>query len=291
MEYKRICPNCGKELVYQSYTAWYNANKANSLCRSCGCKKATKHCGNLEKLLEESFESYYWMGFLLADGCFSDDRLRIGLAIKDKEHLLKFAKFIDYTGTINENATKISLAVKDIDIVNKICDKFDIDHQKTYNPPSTLDWINKDFIYCLLAGFIDGDGNIQHQNNREDFFLRIKNHASWIDILKFFGSLITDKECVKINNKGYAELVITNTTKLQKLKEKVLTYNLPILSRKWDIIDMNFISKYTKAEEIRNKVIDLLSKNIKQVEIAKQLGISQSNVTKIKKNYYETINN
>ena len=50
---------------------------------------------------------------------------------------------------------------------------------------------------------------------------------------------------------------------------------------------MNFISKYTKAEETREKVIELLKQKIKQVDIARQLGISQANVTKIKKKYYE----
>lgn len=287
MEYKRICPKCGKEITYQSYSAWYNANKAGTFCRSCSYKQSTHRCGDLTKLLEDTYESYYWIGFLLADGCFSNGRLRIDLAIKDKEHLLKLASFLSYTGTIMETDKKIGLAIKDIDTVEAICNKFNILKQKTYNPPSNLHTFQKDYLYCILAGFIDGDGSIQNQSGREDFFLRIKNHSSWLEVLRLFSSLISQKETVKINSKGYAELIVTNTKYLQQLKSKILYYNLPILSRKWDVIDMNFISKYTKAEEIRIKVIDLLKQKVKQVDIARQLGISQASVTQIKKKYYE----
>ena len=34
-EYKRICPKCGKEIIYKSKYTMINANKINSLCRSC----------------------------------------------------------------------------------------------------------------------------------------------------------------------------------------------------------------------------------------------------------------
>lgn len=41
MEFKRICPNCGKELMYKSETSYKNAikKKSNSLCRSCASKE------------------------------------------------------------------------------------------------------------------------------------------------------------------------------------------------------------------------------------------------------------
>lgn len=39
MEFKRICPNCGKELVYKSETSYKNAVKADSVCRSCASKE------------------------------------------------------------------------------------------------------------------------------------------------------------------------------------------------------------------------------------------------------------
>lgn len=290
MEYKRICPKCEKEIQYKSYSAWYNANKKDTLCRSCSAKVKAPHCGDLKKLLEENNEAYYWIGFLLADGSFVNGRLKFCLAEKDKEQVYKFAKFINYTGTILESNNSVSISVKDIDIVNKICEKFNILPRKTYNPPNNLFNFSNDKLYCILAGFIDGDGCIQKQYRREDFMLRIKNHSSWESVLKNFSKLITGKECVKINSSGYAELTITNTKDLQNLKKKIISYNIPILERKWDIIDLNFVSKYTKAEELRLKVLDLLNKNIKQQDIAKLCNTSAANVSKIKKNYYEVEN-
>lgn len=290
MEYKRICPKCGKEIEYKSYSAWHTANKNNSLCRSCSAKARANHCGTLKKLLEETDEAYYWIGFLLADGSFCNGRLTFSLAKKDSEQVHKFAEFINYTGSISESDTAISVAVKDIDIVTQICKKFDILPQKTYNPPRNLAELDKDKLYCVLAGFIDGDGNIQNQSGRESFMLRIRNHSSWKEILELFSKLITDKDCVKINSRGYAELVISDTKKLQKLKTKITSYNIPILRRKWDIINMNFVSKYTKAEETRNKVLELLHQNVKQQDIAKICNTSLANVSRIKKNYYEEIN-
>ena len=82
--------------------------------------------------------------------------------------------------------------------------KFGILDKKTYNPPITLDTIQEDYLYCILVGFIDGDGNIQNQNKRKDFMLRIKNHSSWLQILNIFSTLICGEERAKINNQGYA---------------------------------------------------------------------------------------
>jgi hypothetical protein len=87
MEYKRICPECGKEIIYKSKGAMNNANKSNSLCHSCTEFKiySIKRYGDLSVLLNNDYETFYWIGFLLADGSFSDVRLRFGLAEKDKE--------------------------------------------------------------------------------------------------------------------------------------------------------------------------------------------------------------
>lgn len=41
------------------------------------------HNANLQRLLEDTPEAFYWIGFLLADGSFSNGRIRF--AIKDIE--------------------------------------------------------------------------------------------------------------------------------------------------------------------------------------------------------------
>ena len=242
--WKRKCPICGKEITYQSLAALKHAIVKNSSCIKCSSKMSANHCANLSVLLEDSNEAFYWIGFLLADGSFNDNRIRLTLSIKDKEH-----------------------------------------DNKTYNPPETILKFDNDLVYSLLAGFIDGDGNIQHPSHRQDFFLRIKNHASWLHILKEFGTLISEKECVKINSSGYAELNVTNSINLQNLKTKILSLNIPIMHRKWDIIDLNFVSKYTKATLLKEEVIELYKSGHRNKEIAEICNTSDANVCRILKKY------
>lgn len=285
MEYKRICKNCEKEITYQSYTAWYNANKVDSLCRSCSCKQATKRCADLSKLLENTPQAFYWIGFLLADGSFVDGRLSFSLKKDDAEQIHKFGEFINYTGSYGVSEKTESIKCKDLDTVTQICEKFDIKASKTYNPPKSIIIFEESLVIALIAGFIDGDGNICNQTGRDDFKLRIKNHVSWLPILKEINNIIyPEKDVCKINSQGYAELQITNSKSLQELKKKVLLLNLPIMSRKWDIIDLNFISKLTKAEETKLKVAELYKAGVKKKDIANQLGVSPATVTKYTKN-------
>ena len=171
--------------MYKSETSYKNAIKSNSLCRNCASKERQreKHCADLSNLLLDTPEAFYWVGFLLADGSFYDNRLKLGLklglSIKDSNHLYKFANFINYTGAIDITDKSISLACKDVGIIKQIKEKFDIKDRKTYNPPKTILKFNIDLTYALLAGFIDGDGSIKNQSKRKDFCLTIKNHSSW----------------------------------------------------------------------------------------------------------------
>ena len=243
-KYVRICPNCRHEIEYKSYSA----NKKSSECRSCAYRKSATRVADLSVLLEDTYESYYWMGFLLAD------RLKLTLKKSDKEQVHRFGEYVKYTGSYGTSNTSESVSCKDSLIVPKIMNKFNILSAKTYNPPTGLEFINEDLLLCLIAGFIDGDGNIQKHSKRDDFFLRIKLHSSWIGVLNTFSMVICNDSKAKINSSGYAELVISNTKILQALKERVATYNLPLLKRKWDIIDIRFVSKYTTAEDLRNRV-------------------------------------
>lgn len=288
-KYVRICPSCGHEIEYKSYSAWHSANKKHSECRSCAYKRSATRAADLSVLLEDTCESYYWIGLLLADGSFSNNRLRLALKKSDKEHVHRFGEYIKYTGSYGNSDISESVMCKDLLIVPKIMSKFNILQSKTYNPPTGLESINEDLLLCLIAGFIDGDGNIQKHSKRNDFFLRIKLHSSWIEVLNMFSVVICGNPRAKINSSGYAELVISDTKILQALKKRITAYNLPLLKRKWNIIDMGFVSRYTTAEDLRNKVIELLNKGIKNKDIASICNTSPANVTKIKKTY-ETCN-
>lgn len=57
--YQRICEKCGVELIYKSRQSYSQANKVNSLCRSCGTRKSANRNSDLSILLKDSYETFY----------------------------------------------------------------------------------------------------------------------------------------------------------------------------------------------------------------------------------------
>ena len=284
-KYKRICKICGKELNYGSYSAYWLAEKNNTLCKSCASRLRAKRKCDLTSLLEETPDAYYWVGFLLADGHFQDGRIAFHLGINDSEQVKKFAEFIKWNGKFEDKGKfGIGVRAKHTEVVEKLCEKFDIKHNKTYMPPKTLLNHDKELLKCLIIGFIDGDGNIERQYKRKDCFIRIKIHESWESILKEFCELLEyDVKHVKINKRKYCELIISNSNIVTKLKKESL--KLPVLKRKWDKIDETYVSRYVTSKTIREKIIKMLNDGMRNKDIAKQLNVSNSLVSKINKNY------
>ena len=289
MEYKRICPNCGREITYKYKSTMDSANKVNSPCRCCSGRKTGDklRMGNLSKLLLNSNEAFYWIGYLLSDGSFSDYRLSFGQSIKDEEQVKKFGNFIEYIGDYNRilknGKSFIELSIQDVKFVPLIKEKFNINKAKTYNPPKTILKWDENLILSMFAGFIDGDGGICKKTNRKDAKLKIQVHCSWINILKEFNSIISDKNLCKINSRGYAELGIEDFPILRNLKIKILKLNIPILKRKWDCIDETFINRIEKTKIIKNNIINDYNNGINRKIIAEKYDVSQPFITKILK--------
>jgi hypothetical protein len=239
---------------------------------------------NLENLLAESPEAYYWIGFLMADGHFSEKRMTAILSIKDKEHLLKLASFVN-----NENLSvykkSVGLRCMDSKIVPKIRRKFGIVNRKTYHP-CKIPIRNNSLFLSLLIGFIDGDGCICKNTRRRDSHIKIKCHASWLKnfiIMKERLSKIVGIEVSepKINKQGYACWAITNTPTLRFLKKKTLELKIPVIDRKWRNIDQDFVSREEIARMRSIEVSKLLKTGARNIDIANRLGISKSTVTQI----------
>jgi hypothetical protein len=251
-----------------------------------------KKC-ELSGLLKDECISYYWIGFILADGSINKKgELTIALSKKDEDHLKKLQNFLNIETMHHRKSTNgydyVSIRGMDSIVINEFCDKFKIGPGKTYNP-ADVSWIKeKDLMLSLIAGFIDGDGNIGNQTKRDSFQLRIKCHGSWLSVLKEFVEFIyRDEEfepvIPKIISSGYAQLSITNTVVLKNLKRKVMALELPVMSRKWDVIDLDYIGKYEEAALIRKQVLQMLSEGKKNKEICQELNIKPSRVSNIKK--------
>lgn len=131
---------------------------------------------------QENEQSFYWAGFLAADGCVQDkkineimylDSLKLRLSIKDINHLQMFARHLNSNNKITTGIVKNSLKNKkwndtgycDIVLYSvKLCQslqKFNIVPRKThiYTFPNWL--IAHPLVHHFMRGYFDGDGSIE----------------------------------------------------------------------------------------------------------------------------------
>lgn len=224
-------------------------NQISSKANELGIRRNNKHLekiiGKTEKLLSENPISYYWIGFLLADGHFSkNNRMTITLSIKDKEHLLKLANYLECNLRTNKKETNVTISILDTYNVRNIKEKFDIHNNKTEFLPKIEQMLKISDInlFSLIIGYIDGDGSIGKQYKRNDAILRIQVHKNWLSFLHMINHFLQKyitlyiNSSAHINNSNYAQLCIANTKFLKEVKNKAIKLNLPIMERKWNNI-------------------------------------------------------
>ena len=245
---------------------------------------------DLSVLLNDTPEIYYWIGFLIADGHFSNrNAIKLCLSLQDKNHIEKFAKLVQYTGEPTTHKNSIGFSVQDKNIVQQIKDKFGISNIKTYKPIVNLPE-NDDLFLSFIIGLIDGDGNITKVGgNRPDSAIRIKCHNSWLDVLnKIHIRISIMSECINnhtphlINNK-YALLSWGHYKIVKYMKKNAIRLNLPILERKWSIIDTNYIGKTEKSYFYKKEIYSMLLRGFKNKHICAELNLSSSCVSQIVK--------
>ena len=223
---------------------------------------------DLSPLLLDTNEAYYWMGFLMADGHFSKSgQIQVNLSKKDLPHLIKFSKFVNYEKELN----KPSLYVGDKKNYKKIKNKFNLNNNKTYSPPKiNVNDIN--LLYSLIIGFIDGDGTIN-----KDGYLYIKCDSSWLTNINYMLEVISNgTHTCKINKDGLTNGYITNIETMKKIKIKAISLKIPLLSRKWDRINLKKMSKKETRHKLDSICFNLFNENKKPVEVIKNNKISST---------------
>jgi len=224
----RKCPSCTLDVEYKTKESLYMANYNDFICRRCHNNKKIKN--KCENLLNESLESYYWLGFLMADGHFEPRSYNISISIhnKDKSHLIKLQNFLEVESIRDfTKQNQVNIAFGGKIVVSKILKKYAIKSNKTINPPN-LHSIIGDNLKAFNIGFIDGDGCITYQTGRKDSRITIRVHANWLENLKYMFNR------GKIGNDGYAKLCIGKYSEIIDYKNFIILNNLPHLNRKWD---------------------------------------------------------
>jgi len=276
-----LWPTAPKEKIVESFDRTY----ASLIIRASSLgikKKYDKHPyvkTNLEALLENTCSAFYWIGFLMADGCIQKNRLKLTLAKKDRDHLLAFKDFCKIPNYFTTKKT-IGVQAQDSFDIPKICSKFNMRERKTYRPTIFIPK-QQDLLIAYLIGFIDGDGCIRKQSGRKDSTIAIKLHRSWLNYLNKLSSKISGIVGVKptrarINKKGYAIINLCNSLILKYLKRKINELNLPALKRKWDRIDLNYVSVHEKSIEAKKKLVKLVGKGLRNREIAGIVEMSEA---------------
>lgn len=191
---------------------------------------------DLSVLLDESHETYYWVGFILGDGyIYNNCRLTIILKKDDNSHLNKFKRYINYQSIYNPS--DISRAsVQDKVIISKFTSKFDIRPRKTYNPPN-IDSITHDnsLLMSLFIGLLDADGCVKFQSGRKDIIISFRTHSSWLNFYtQIRERLFPYVAKPYILNDGYLMWNIGNYNALYIIKQHIEQYKLPVLERKFN---------------------------------------------------------
>ena len=238
-----------------------------------------KRNSNMNILMYDELDTFYWIGFILADGHISNsERIKISLSNKDRNHL---QKFVDYLGCsdIIEKDSMCSTSLQNREICIRLCEKFNIKNNKTYDPMDLNTYsFDKELLFSLIIGFIDGDGSIHKIYKRQDCNLRIHLHKNWLNNLIFIENFLynyfnydKDKVFSKVGNDGYSLLTISDNILLKNIKKECIKLNLPILSRKWNNIDENRLSRSEKFDDVRNNVIKMYCNNISPIDIINDL--------------------
>lgn len=268
------------------------SNKIN-IGRSNDCYRKS----NMNILMEDKVESFYWMGFILADGHISNNiRIGISLSIKDIEHLQKFVDYVNCSDIIIKD-TMCSTSLQNKEVGIDLCNKFKIKSNKTYEPMELKNYyFDKELLFSLIIGFIDGDGSIHKVYKRQDCNLRIHLHSSWLDNLIFIENFIYDyfsiekkKTYSHISNDGYSLLAISDNDIITKLKKECIRLKLPIMNRKWDRIDENRVSRNILFNNVKEDIINLYKLGLPPLEIISKLNLKKGVVYKHIRNYNNNI--
>jgi len=245
--YTRNCPICNKLITYKRRSDWLRGVKSNSKCLHCsdnsgkfksGIKMITSTSTpkySLDNLLNQTKESYYWLGFILADGSFYKNRFEFTLKASDLNQIKKLCEFLDIDSNIiifKPKTNSYKLTFNNKNSIENIMNVFGIHYVKTYNPCNFTNFkkLTNSDLTALLIGIIDGDGCIDKSGK----YITITAHKNW---KKFYTDLIDTLNLnFHINERKNGTLSISAGNKL--VREYFYNYlqnnNLPILERKWN---------------------------------------------------------
>lgn len=186
--------------------------------------KLVKHTFNQNFFKEDNERSFYWAGFIAADGCVKKRKtsskttpyryeLSISLSIKDKSFLEKFKSDIDFSGNIGHKIIKNSkrnVKWNDSEAVEiSITSKENFDDLSRFNivPRKSLiytfpEWlINHKYVNHFMRGYFDGDGSFYIIDKKKEVPQVAFSLRGTQDFLKTYRSIFESNNLVKKREK------------------------------------------------------------------------------------------
>lgn len=154
------------------------------------CKDHRKFFCNEKFFERDTPESFYWAGFIAADGCITKNQIAICLGNKDRSHLEKFKRAIKHSGKIRyydqrpiRNSITVSLSISSKYIVNDLI-RFGIKPKKslTYRFPEWI--INHEMLNHFVRGYCDGDGCFFISKTSDAMGFKVRGTEEFLKILR-----------------------------------------------------------------------------------------------------------
>ena len=198
-------------------------------------------------------EKAYWLGFLYADGNVYKNRLTLCLKSTDKEHLIKFKRFLAYEGTLEYRKCLLKKTGKEYESYSlsfnnkKIADDLKrlgcVERKSLVLTFPCENNLPKYFHLDFIRGYIDGDGYIGWNEKKNAFRLGI---VGTHDVLQNIANKL-DLRIGKIQEKGNIFQIEWGGKYLVPYLEKLYGNANIYLDRKFKIYDnYKFKSKYIR---------------------------------------------
>jgi hypothetical protein len=202
-----------------------------------------------KELLNDSLESYYWHGFIMADGHIGErNTICVTLSNKDVDQLKNLKSFLkveqqifqrEYTTSYSNNTKSANLTISDIDTCEQLRIMYNVGSCKTKNPPSLECLSNDGKFLSFFIGFFDGDGCFDIRKTKV-VAMKIECHVNWYPTLETIQKKLQNvgiQSTLKITSRGYSCLRIYKQETFKKLKTFIIQNNIPVMNRKWNKIE------------------------------------------------------
>lgn len=188
----------------------------------------------------------YWLGFIAADGCNyvreHNASLVINIHQKDKEHLIKFKKFINTTAIIQDyiafegysNKTPMSkITINSKKLSQDLIDKGIVPNKSLILKPPK---ISQEFYKPYILGYFDGDGSISKLSQYNNYAFSIQGTR---EVLNWINEVLnTDmklKQRIKNSSKNSYYIHCGGTNKPYKILKSLYDSSKVHLDRKYEI--------------------------------------------------------